>query len=60
MKPEDRSTAITLLAVKVLAQLGSLLVLVIGGSVIIGIVADQILGTKPILMFLLLLGSIPV
>ena len=59
MKPDTDSTTVTLLAVRVLAQLGCFLVLIIGGAVVVGLLADQLLGTKPAIMFLLLLGSIP-
>ena len=49
----------TLLAVKVIAQVGVLLVLIIGGSVLLGLLLDSLLGTKPAFIFILLLASIP-
>jgi F0F1-type ATP synthase assembly protein I len=38
---------------------GCLLVASAGGSVVLGLLIDQLLGTKPLFLFLLLLGSIP-
>ena len=60
MKSDNDTNAIVLLAVKVIAQVGALLVIIIGGSVLLGLLLDQLLGTKPIFIFTLLLGSIPV
>ena len=37
-----------------------LLVLIIGGSVLLGLLLDSVLGTKPAFIFILLLASIPV
>ena len=59
MKADDDNQAIVLLAVKVIAQMGALLVAIIGGAVLLGLLLDQVLGTKPIFIFTLLLGSIP-
>jgi F0F1-type ATP synthase assembly protein I len=60
MKPDNDTNAVVLLAVKVIAQLGAFMVFVIGGAVLLGLLLDQLLGTKPIFIFTLLLGSIPV
>ena len=59
MKPDNDTNAIVLLAVKVIAQMGALLVLIIGGAVLLGLLLDELLGTKPAFIFILLLGSIP-
>jgi F0F1-type ATP synthase assembly protein I len=59
MKSDNDTNAIVLLAVKVIAQMGAFLVIIIGGAVLLGILLDQLLGTKPIFIFTLLLGSIP-
>jgi F0F1-type ATP synthase assembly protein I len=59
MKSDNDTNAVVLLAVKVIAQMGAFLVLIIGGAVLLGLLLDQILGTKPIFIFTLLLGSIP-
>jgi F0F1-type ATP synthase assembly protein I len=59
MKSDNDTNAVVLLAVKVIAQMGALLVAIIGGAVLLGILLDQLLGTKPIFIFTLLLGSIP-
>jgi F0F1-type ATP synthase assembly protein I len=59
IKSDNDTNAVVLLAVKVIAQMGALLVAIIGGAVLLGILLDQLLGTKPIFIFTLLLGSIP-
>ena len=59
MEPNSNSTPVVLLAVKVIAQMGALLVLIVGGAVLLGLLLDQLLGTKPIFIFVLLLASIP-
>ena len=56
---DDDTPSVTMLAVKVIAQLGALLVLIVGGAVLLGLLLDALLGTKPAIMFILLLGSIP-
>jgi F0F1-type ATP synthase assembly protein I len=60
MAPENEKTPVTMLAMKVLAQMGVMLVLIIGGSVLLGLLLDSVLGTKPAFIFILLLASIPV
>ncbi|MCY3945958.1 MAG: AtpZ/AtpI family protein [Anaerolineaceae bacterium] len=50
---------VLLLGAKVIAQVGALLVMIAGGSVLIGLALDEALGTKPLFVFVLLLGSIP-
>lgn len=51
--------AVLLLGAKVIAQVGALLVLIAGGAVLLGLGLDEALGTKPLFIFVLLLGSIP-
>jgi F0F1-type ATP synthase assembly protein I len=60
MEPNEGSPVMFRLAVKVLAQMGVLLVLIIGGAAVIGWLLDRLLGTKPIFIIVLLLASIPV
>ena len=59
MEPNKDTTPVVLLAVKVIAQMGALLVLIVGGAVLLGLLLDQLLGTKPVFIFVLLLASIP-
>jgi len=54
----ERGTLL-LLGAKVIAQVGALLVLIAGGAVLAGLALDEMLGTKPLFIFVLLLGSIP-
>lgn len=56
---DDNNASVTLLAVKVIAQIGILLVVIVGGAVLVGLLLDELLGTKPAFIFVLLLGSIP-
>lgn len=49
-----------LVAIKVIAQMGTLLVLIVGGSVGIGLLLDHLLGTRPIFIAVLILASVPV
>lgn len=48
-----------LFAANVAAQIGCLLIISVGGAVIIGLLLDQALGTKHIILFLALIASIP-
>jgi len=56
---DDKNASVTLLAVKVMAQLGAVLVGIVGGAVLLGLLLDAVLGTKPAFIFILLIGSIP-
>jgi F0F1-type ATP synthase assembly protein I len=60
MKSDNQNSSVTMLAFRVMAQMGVLLVLIIGGSVLLGLLLDSLLGTRPAFIFILLLGSIPV
>jgi F0F1-type ATP synthase assembly protein I len=59
MEPNNDTTPVVLLAVKVIAQMGALLVLIVGGAVLLGLLLDQLLGTRPVFIFVLMLASIP-
>ncbi len=59
MKPVKEATPIYLFAVNVAAQVGCLLILIVGGGVLLGLLLDQLLGTRPLFIFLVLLVSIP-
>jgi F0F1-type ATP synthase assembly protein I len=60
MNSDDQRTGLMLVAIKVIAQMGTLLVLIVGGSVGIGLLLDHLLGTKPIFITVLILASVPV
>jgi F0F1-type ATP synthase assembly protein I len=60
MKSDDQRAALMLLAIKVIAQVGTLLIIIVGGAVGIGLLLDQLLGTRPIFIVVLILASIPV
>ena len=59
MEPNNDPASVVLLAVKVIAQMGALLVLIVGGAVLLGLLLDQLFGTKPVFIFVLMLASIP-
>lgn len=48
-----------LFAASVVAQMGCLLILTVGGAVLIGLLLDQALNTRHIVLFLCLIVSIP-
>jgi F0F1-type ATP synthase assembly protein I len=60
MNSDDQRSALMLVAIKVIAQMGTLLVLIVGGSVGIGLLLDHLLGTRPIFIAVLILASVPV
>jgi F0F1-type ATP synthase assembly protein I len=60
MKPDKSSaSSLSLIAVQIAGQVGCLLVIVVGGGIGIGLVLDQVLGTKPLFILLAVLGSVP-
>ncbi|PJF40913.1 MAG: AtpZ/AtpI family protein [Chloroflexi bacterium] len=60
MNSDKDPSALYLLAIRAMAQIGCLLTLVAGGALVVGLAVDTILGTKPFGLLVLLLGSIPV
>jgi hypothetical protein len=48
-----------LFAANVVAQVGCLLMITVGGTVLIGLLLDQLLNTRHIVLFLCLIASIP-
>ena len=59
MKPEHNPVPFYLTAAGAAGEVGCLLVLSAGGSVVLGLLVDQLLHTKHLFLFLFLLGSIP-
>jgi F0F1-type ATP synthase assembly protein I len=58
-KPEQNPAATYMLVAGVAGEIGCLMTLTVGGTVILGLLLDQTLGTRPFFLFVLLLGSIP-
>jgi F0F1-type ATP synthase assembly protein I len=59
MKPDRNPLSAYGLVAGIVGQVGCFLTLIAGGSVILGLLLDRVLGTKPLFLFLFLLGSIP-
>ena len=59
MKPPKKVAPTYLFAVGVAGQIGCLLIVIAGGAVLLGLFLDQVLNTRPLFIFLLLLASIP-
>jgi F0F1-type ATP synthase assembly protein I len=59
MKLDHNQLSSYLLATGVAAQVGCLMVVTIGIALGLGLLADRVLGTKPVFFLILLLGSIP-
>jgi F0F1-type ATP synthase assembly protein I len=59
MKPVKEAAPVYMFAAGVAAQVGCLLVVILAGGIVLGLLLDQLLGTKPLFIFLILLASIP-
>src|SRR5262245_51648826 len=59
MKPSKNVASTYLFAVGVAGQIGCVLVIIVGGGVLLCFFLDQVFGTRPLFIFLLLLASIP-
>jgi len=59
MKPDKNPASFYAFAAGVAGQVGCFLTIIAGGSVLLGIVLDQLLGTGHLLLFLFLIASIP-
>ena len=60
MKPDNKPpVSFYMVAAGVAAQVGCLVTGIVGGSLGLGLLLDRVLNTRPIFIFLLLLGSIP-
>ena len=58
-QPLNEPFSLYVLVAGVIGQVGCLLFLTIGGALAIGLVLDQVLGTKPLFVFAAILGSVP-
>ncbi|HVU11593.1 MAG TPA: hypothetical protein VHD90_09955 [Phototrophicaceae bacterium] len=59
MKPEGNPVPFYLTAAGAAGEVGCLITLSAGGSVVLGLLVDRLLGTNHLFLFLFLLGSIP-
>ncbi len=59
MKPDQNPLSVYGLVAGIVGQVGCFLILIAGGAVLLGLALDQLFGTKPLFLFILLLGSIP-
>lgn len=59
MKPDNNPLSTYGLVAGVVGQVGCLLLLIILGTVLLGLALDEVLGTRPIFIFLMLLASVP-
>jgi|GEM_PF-1082208 F0F1-type ATP synthase assembly protein I len=57
--PGDNPLALYSVAIGAVGQVGCLLFAAIIGCLIFGLVLDRLLGTKPLFVFIFLVGSIP-
>jgi len=60
MKPDNKPPSTYGIVFGVVGQAGCLILLAVLGSMLVGIVLDQILGTKPTFLFVSLLVSVPI
>lgn len=60
MKPNNNPLSTYGLVAGVVGQVGCLILLVILGSMLLGWGLDEILGTRPTMMFIMLLASVPI
>jgi F0F1-type ATP synthase assembly protein I len=58
-KPEKNPLLLYTVAVSTVGQVGCILSGAIIGFLVVGLVADQIFGTKPLFLLIFLLGSVP-
>jgi len=59
MKPDNNPVPVYFTATGAAAEVGCLIIASVGGAVVLGLLLDQVLATKHIFLFLLLLASIP-
>jgi F0F1-type ATP synthase assembly protein I len=58
-EPNKNPLTLYTVAVSTVGQVGCLLGVAIGAMILLGLLLDSLLGTKPLFLILLLLGSIP-
>jgi F0F1-type ATP synthase assembly protein I len=59
MKPDRNPASLYVFATGVAGQVGCFLTVIAGGSVLLGILLDQLLRTEHLFLFLFLIASIP-
>ncbi len=60
MKPDNSPFAAYGLVAGVVGQVGCIVLLVILGTLLLGLALDEALGTRPTFIFLMLLASVPI
>ena len=60
MKPDNNPLSTYGLVAGVVGQVGCLILLVILGTVLLGLSLDEALGTRPTFLFIMLLVSVPI
>ena len=60
MKPNDNPLSTYGLVAGVVGQVGCLILLVILGAMLLGWGLDELFGTRPAMMFVMLLASVPI
>ena len=58
-QPQNEPFSLYVLVAGVVGQIGCLLIATVLGSFVLGLVLDQVLGTKPLFIFIAILGSVP-
>jgi F0F1-type ATP synthase assembly protein I len=58
-KPDKNPLTLYTIAVSTVGQVGCLLGVAIAAALVFGLLLDNLLGTKPLFLFVFLLGSIP-
>ncbi|MEO8612587.1 MAG: hypothetical protein ABI690_32120 [Chloroflexota bacterium] len=59
MKSNENPASAYAFAAAVAAQVGVLLIVIVGAALLLGLFLDHLLGTKSLFIFLLLIASIP-
>ncbi len=60
MKPDNNPLSTYGLVAGVVGQVGCLILLVILGTVLLGLALDEAFGTRPAFIFMMLLASVPI
>ena len=59
MRPNENPASSYVFAAGVAAQIGCMLVVIVGAALVLGLFLDRLLGTKTLFVFLSLIASIP-
>ena len=59
MKSNENPASAYVFAATIAAQVGVLLIVIVGAAIFLGLLLDRLLGTKSLFIFLFLIASIP-